>query len=209
MAILVISASLLLHPILAKITAMHVGGHLYQCLCLWRSNPLTRCTVYSLTYQREYFLIQYWRHFKRFKYFSYCFHFRLFRFVSVDLLFVSVQSKHRNSLFRYRSKTTETPKQTVSKQTEKTEKKTEKTEKKTEKSEKTINFLYKIAKYAPYQTVSVCLLFVSVQSKHRNSLFRYRSETTETNVLFRIVPKQVSVPVSVVSKDTLVLGPLV
>ncbi len=32
-----------------------------------------------------------------------------------------------------------------------------------------------------------------------NSLFRYRSETTETNVLFRIVPKLVSVPVSVVS----------
>ena len=47
--------------------------------------------------------------------------------------------------------------------------------------------------------VSVDLLFVSVQSKHRNSLFRYRSETTETNVLFRIVPKLVSVPVSVVS----------
>jgi hypothetical protein len=44
---------------------------------------------------------------------------------------------------------------------------------------------------------------------NRNSLFRYRSETTETNVLFRIVPKLVSVPVSVVSlkivsKDTLV-----
>jgi hypothetical protein len=57
----------------------------------------------------------------------------------------------------------------------------------------------KIAKYAPYQTDSVGLLFVSVQSKHRNSLFRYRSETTETNVLFRIVPKLVLVPVSVVS----------
>ncbi len=57
----------------------------------------------------------------------------------------------------------------------------------------------KITKYALYQTVSVGLLFVSVQSKHRNSLFRYRSETTETNVLFRIVPKLVSVPVSVVS----------
>ncbi len=47
--------------------------------------------------------------------------------------------------------------------------------------------------------VSVDLLFVSVQSKHRNSLFGYRSETTERNVLFRIVPKLVSVPVSVVS----------
>ncbi len=49
------------------------------------------------------------------------------------------------------------------------------------------------------KTVLVGLLFVSVQSKHRNSLFRYRNETTGTNVLFRIVPKLVSVPVSVVS----------
>jgi hypothetical protein len=32
-----------------------------------------------------------------------------------------------------------------------------------------------------YQTVSGGLLIVSRQSKHRNSLFRYRSETTETN----------------------------
>ncbi len=51
----------------------------------------------------------------------------------------------------------------------------------------------------PKQTVSVGFLFVSVQSKHRNSLFRYRSETTEINVLFRIVSKLVSAPVSVVS----------
>ncbi len=69
-----------------------------------------------------------------------------------------------------------------------------------------------MAKYAPHQTVSVGLLFVSVHSKHQNSLFRYRSETTETNNLFRIVPKLVSVPVSVVSnrklvsKDTLSRG---
>ncbi len=40
---------------------------------------------------------------------------------------------------------------------------------------------WKIPKYALYQTVSVGLLFVLVQSKHRNSLFRHRSETTETN----------------------------
>jgi hypothetical protein len=109
---------------------------------------------------------------------------------------------NRNSLLRYRIETTETPKQTVSKQTEKTEKKTKKPRKKLKKNEKTEKnhkFSVKIAKYAPYQTVSVGLLFVSVQSKHRNSLFRYESETTETNVLFRIVPKQVSVPVSVVS----------
>ncbi len=33
---------------------------------------------------------------------------------------------------------------------------------------------WKIPKYALYQTVSVGLLFVSVQSKHGNSLFRYR-----------------------------------
>ena len=41
---------------------------------------------------------------------------------------------------------------------------------------------WKIPKYALYQTVSVGLLFVLVKSKHRNSLFRYRSET---NVLCR------------------------
>jgi hypothetical protein len=41
--------------------------------------------------------------------------------------------------------------------------------------------------------------FVSVVLKHRNSLFQYESETTETNVLFRIVLKLVSVPVLVVS----------
>jgi hypothetical protein len=62
---------------------------------------------------------------------------------------------------------------------------------------KPLNVLRKIPKYATYQTVSVGLLFVSVQSKHWNSLFRYRSETTETNILFWIVPKLVSVPVSV------------
>jgi hypothetical protein len=44
----------------------------------------------------------------------------------------------------------------------------------------------------------VALLFVSVQLKHRNSLFQYRSETTETNILFQKVPKLVLVPVSVV-----------
>jgi hypothetical protein len=48
-------------------------------------------------------------------------------------------------------------------------------------TKKTLNFFIKIPKYALYQTVPVGLLFVSVQSKHRNSLFRYRSETNETN----------------------------
>jgi hypothetical protein len=51
------------------------------------------------------------------------------------------------------------------------------------------------------KTVLVGLLFLLVQSKHLNSLFWYKSETTETNVLFRIVPKLVSVPVSVVSNQ--------
>jgi hypothetical protein len=45
-------------------------------------------------------------------------------------------------------------------------------------TETTLNFL-KNTKYALYQTVTVDLLFVSVQLKHRNSLFRYRTETTE------------------------------
>ena len=61
------------------------------------------------------------------------------------------------------------------------------------------NFFEKIPKYAFYHTVSVAFLFDSVQSKHRNSLFRYRTETTETNVLFRIVLNLVMVPVSIVS----------
>jgi hypothetical protein len=41
--------------------------------------------------------------------------------------------------------------------------------------------------------------FVSVKSKHRNSVFD-RNETFKTNVLFQIVPKLVSPRVSVVSK---------
>jgi hypothetical protein len=78
------------------------------------------------------------------------------------------------------------PKQTIWKQT-----------KTNPKNRKNPKFPEKIPKYAPYQTVTVGHLFVSVQLKHRKSLFQYRSETTETNVLFRIVPKLVSVPVSV------------
>jgi hypothetical protein len=71
------------------------------------------------------------------------------------------------------------PKSTVSKQIQTNQNKPE--------------FSGKIPKYPLYQTVSVALLFVSVQSKHRNTLFWYRSEITETNILFRIVPKLVSV----------------
>ncbi len=37
------------------------------------------------------------------------------------------------------------------------------------------------------------VLGVSVISKHRNKLFRYWNETMETDVLFWIVPKLVSV----------------
>jgi hypothetical protein len=44
-----------------------------------------------------------------------------------------------------------------------------------------------------------CFCFVSVKSKHLYSVVRYRSETTETKILFRIVSKLVSFPVSVVS----------
>jgi hypothetical protein len=65
----------------------------------------------------------------------------------------------------------------------------------TETNRNNTKFYEKIPKYALYQTVSVGFLFVSVQSKHRNSLFRYRSKTTETNILFRIVPKLVLVSV--------------
>ncbi len=65
------------------------------------------------------------------------------------------------------------PKQTVSKQTE-----------------ATLNFLNKIQKYPLYQTFLVALLFVSVQSKHRNSLLR----NNRNKLLFLIVPKLVSVP---------------
>ncbi len=81
----------------------------------------------------------------------------------------------------------------ISKQT----KQTELFRNKLKQTETTLNFQKKIPKDALSQTVSVALLFVMVQSKHQNSLFRYRSETTETNVLFQIVPKLVSVQVSV------------
>jgi hypothetical protein len=115
----------------------------------------------------------------------------------VGLLFALVQSKHPNSLFRYRSKTTETNCfETNLKKPKKTKK--PKKPKKNEKNRKNPKFSVKNRKYAPYQTVSVGLLFASVQSKHRHSLFRYRSETTETNALFRIVPKLASVRVLVV-----------
>ncbi len=63
----------------------------------------------------------------------------------------------------------------------------------------------------PYTPIFLSFRIVfccSAMSKHRKSLFRYWSKTTETNVLFRIVPTLVSVPVSVISKlvseDTLV-----
>jgi hypothetical protein len=65
------------------------------------------------------------------------------------------------------------PKQTVSKQT--------KTNRKNRNNPK---FSEKIAKYALYHTVSVALLFVSVQSKHRNSPFRYRTETPKQTFCF-------------------------
>jgi hypothetical protein len=92
------------------------------------------------------------------------------------VLFGSVQAKHRNCLFRYRTETNCF--ETNQKQTE-----------------TTLNLL-KNTKICSLSHCFGCLLFVLVQSKHRNSLFRYK---TETNVLFRIVPKLVSVPIVVVS----------
>jgi hypothetical protein len=68
----------------------------------------------------------------------------------------------------------------------------------TETTRNNTKFYVKIPIYALYQTVSVDLLFVSVLSKYQNSLFWYRSETTEANILFLIVLKLVSVPDSVV-----------
>jgi hypothetical protein len=49
------------------------------------------------------------------------------------------------------------------------------------KQPKQTEIFVKIPKSALYQNVSVGLLFVSVQSKQTNSLFHYRSKTTETN----------------------------
>jgi hypothetical protein len=75
------------------------------------------------------------------------------------------------------------------------------------KTEKPKNFLKKIPKYAPYQTVSVGLMLVSVQSKHRNFLFRYRSKTADTNVFYSAETSFVSsfgcFESKLVSKDTL------
>ncbi len=93
---------------------------------------------------------------------------KLFRLVFClfrETLCFNIDLKQPNKLFRNKPKITET----------------------------TLNFMKKIPKYALYHSVWVVLLFVSVQSKHRNSLFRYRTETTETNVLFRIVPNLISV----------------
>ncbi len=96
-----------------------------------------------------------------------------FGFVSV--CFVKPKTKNFGlfrfvSVFRTYIETTETNR-TVSKQTE-----------------TTLNFLKK------YQNMLSLKLFRLVFC-----LFRYRTETTETNVSFRIVPKLVSVRVSVVS----------
>jgi hypothetical protein len=110
----------------------------------------------------------------------------LYQTVSVGLLFVSGQSKRQRSLFRYRIWNNETNCFDTNRNKPKL----------TETTRNNTKFYDKIPKYALYQTVSVGLLFVSVQSKHRNCLFWYRSETTETNILFRIVPKLVSVSVS-------------
>jgi hypothetical protein len=71
--------------------------------------------------------------------------------------------------------------------------------KQTKTNRNNLKFSEKIPKYALYQTVSVALLFVLVQSKHQNTPFQYRTKITETNVLFWIMPKLVLVPVLVLS----------
>ncbi len=64
----------------------------------------------------------------------------------------------------------------------------------TKHTETNQNFLQKITKYVcSLSNCLGCSSVCSVQLKHRNSLFQYRSETIETNILFRIVLKLVSV----------------
>ena len=73
-----------------------------------------------------------------------------------------------NSLFRYRSKTTETNCFETNRKNREKNREKPKNREKTEnnrKNRKNHKFSVKIAKYAPYQTVSVGLLFVLVQSK--------------------------------------------
>jgi hypothetical protein len=117
---------------------------------------------------------------------------KLFRLV---FLFVSVNQNIETLCFGLETKQ---PKQAISKQTKTYQNTPEKP-----------SFAEKIPKYAAYQTVSVVFPFVSIQSKHRNSLFQYRSKTTETNVLFWIVPRFGSsfgcFESKLVSKDTLAM----
>jgi hypothetical protein len=53
--------------------------------------------------------------------------------------------------------------------------------------------------FEPKQTETRAVCFGSIETS------KYRSETTETNVLYQIVPKIVSVPVSVCFESKLVL----
>jgi hypothetical protein len=115
----------------------------------------------------------------------------------VVLLFVSVQSKHRISLFWYRSETKTTETNCFEKNEEKTKKKKKKEKKR--KNRENLKFSVKNCKICSLSNCfgwsSVC--FGSIETSKLSVL--NRSETTETNVLFWIVPKLVSVPVSVVS----------
>ncbi len=115
---------------------------------------------------------------------SNCFGWSSVCFGSIETSKLSVLVQNQNKLFQNKPKQTKT-------------------------NQNTLNFLRKIPKCALYHTVSFARLFVSVQSKYLNSLFRDRTETTETKLLFQIVPKLVLVTVLVVSnrnqfrKDTL------
>ncbi len=72
------------------------------------------------------------------------------------------------------------PKQNVLKQTEKNR-----------KTGKTLHFLKKYQNMLSIKLFQLVFCLFRFNQNIRKSLFRYRSETTETNVLFQIVPKQV------------------
>jgi hypothetical protein len=88
-------------------------------------------------------------------------------FSSIKTLCFGIEAKQPKQTFRNKPK--------KPKKTEKNEKKRKKPKtnrKKSKKKRENPKFSVTITKYAPYQTVSVGLLFVSVQSKHRKSLFQ-------------------------------------
>jgi hypothetical protein len=109
-------------------------------------------------------------------------HIKLFRLLF--FCFCSIKTS-KNLYFGIEAKQ---PKQTISKQT--------KTNK--QKPGKTQNFLKKYQNMLHFKLFRLLFCLFRFNRNIQKSLIRYRSETTETNVLFRIMPKLVSVPVSIV-----------